>query len=689
MPRLSERRSELPCVGQIDTDELEIPLNAYKAVRGFGLRRGFPFAEDGRTAYTTAEIRTSKNIRALKRWTRPHDSSIEEYAVCDGGLWRIDAVDTFTLLSKIETGGTASRAGTTVTIADAPNGTLIGVVRVGDRFWYTTSDSEAVGGTVTAVGATTLTLDAYTGSDVAGAYIIWRKLNDDDTWVVAAGDRLFIADGVGPIHEWGPNESGGSTYAFRQTGVPELSPEKAPKIALAAGGSLGAGEYQYFIAAGDNRGRIGNPVATRKFTASANNKATLSVMPAAVESPRAVDYYIYRSKVGSSAGFFHLTKNIIDRSTGVAGQVVTLATGGLTADAHIYRRLRFEATGNEYVITDNAAGTVTVTGSIAGEAVDDVVQIVGGYNIAAIQAAAATFVDFSSDDDLDTDNEAPTQNDAPPEALRCLVAFGGGGRIGGFTKHGMFYATGRSLAAPKQGLSDGATRGGGEYAYWTPEEFAFDVGREDGELVKGAFVLGNTLYAAKTDGVWRFQNVGDDTLTYVWVPHADGACLEGKTIAKLGDFMYWLGMDGGEIDVVRFNGEFVRGSLRKRLRQTLNGIKSISRATGMAYGGRYYLSYDSDGGGTNDRTLRFDNRRKQVDEQEWGCGVFMRPFISSASSVLRCGAPTAVGHIYTVEGSDLDLGSAVTRLLETGDIRPDEPEHEGQWAFLQIEVDVE
>lgn len=105
--------------------------------------------------------------------------------------------------------------------------------------------------------------------------------------------------------------------------------------------------------------------------------------------------------------------------------------------------------------------------------------------------------------------------------------------------------------------------------------------------------------------------------------------------------------------------------------------------------GRYYLSYDSDGGGTNDRTLRYDSRRKLVEEQAWGCGIFMQSFVSGVTPILRCGAPTNVGHIYTVEGSAQDLGSDATRLLETGDLTPVEPEHEGQWTFLDLEIEVE
>ena len=659
-----------------------MPQNAYFNCKGFGLRRGFPFTAKALKAYTTAEIRTSKRIRALYRWTDP-DAATYPYAVCDGGLWKVTGAAAFTLVSTIAPGGTATLSSTTVTIASVPNGTLVGVVEVGDEFYYD-ADGKDAGGTVTVVAAGTLTLDAYAGSATSGTFTIWRRLTDGKSWLAATGGRLFATDGVGYLHEYGPQSVGSATYAFRKTGVPE--PALQPILALGSGGSLSAGVITYFISFESLRLEVGNPIMTREVTATADQKTTMTVMPGAPESPRASRYRIYRSKAGKYTGYYHLAKDITDKATGVAGQVVTLATGGLTASAHIYRRLMFLSSENSYEITANAAGTVTVTGDISGESVTDGVYIYGGYKISTIQTASATFVDYSSDDDLDTDNEAPIDNYVPPTALTNLVTFQGGGRLGG-TSGDKFYCTGRSPTTAKQGLSDLLSFGLGEYGYWINADRAFSI--EDA-TVKGIFELDRNLFAVTEKHTYWFNSGSRDMLDYQWFPAAkDIGCLEGKTIAVLSDGAYWLGRIGGQVELVYFDGQFGYPRLRTRLRTTLDAISTYSEAKGVAFKGYYYLSYDSDGGGTNDETLRYDIARQTVDIQAWGCGAFMEPFVSTKTPTLYCGDSTDLGHIRDVEGAAQNLGSDTTRLLETGDLHFPDPEHPPKLTWLALTVIVE
>lgn len=687
MAKSHELRMRRPTHGQVDTEGYAVPPEAFYAIRGFDLRRGYPFTEKALATYTTGEIRTSHRVRKLVRWTDPADASYL-YAACDGGLWKITAAGTFSLISTIAPGGTASRASTTVTITSIPNGTFVGVVRVGDVFYYD-ADGKDAGGVVSAVGIGTLTLTSYGGSATSGAFTIWRKLTDGDTWMVPAGGRLFIADGTGPLHEYGPQSDGSSTYVFRQTGVPV--PSLQPILTLGSGGGLTAGAYSYLVSFESLRGEVGNPIQTRIVTATASQKCTMTAMPAAPESPRASRYRIYRTIAGSETGWFHLTKDITDKATAIsAAGVVTLATGGLTASAHVYRRLKFMTSGTSYEITANAAGTVTVSSAaFAAESATDDVYIYGGYLISSIQTASATFVDYSTDDDLDTWNEAPTDNDEPPVALKNLVHFQGGGRIGG-TVGSLFYCSGRSPTAAKQGLSDLLASGLGEFGYWIDPDRAFDIGQETGVDVKDCFEFGNTLYGVTSNDTWWFKTLSRDMLDYQWFVIAHGVgCLEGKTVAVLTDAAYWLGTIGQEIDVIRFDGQTGVGRLRRHNRALLGSIYNYSEATGVAWKGRYYLSYDSDDGGTNDRTLRYDLATQGVDTQAWGCGVFCNPYVSGETTYLYCGAPTTVGHIYQVEGAAQNLGSDATRLLETGDLHFDDPEHPPKWTHLGLTVIVE
>ena len=104
-------------------------------------------------------------------------------------------------------------------------------------------------------------------------------MSDVDSWLVPAGGRLFVSDGTGPLHEYGPDAVKSATYAFRQTGVPE--PSLQPTLAAAGGGSLSAGDYSYYVSFESLRGEGGNPVCTRKITATVNQKVTMTDMPAA------------------------------------------------------------------------------------------------------------------------------------------------------------------------------------------------------------------------------------------------------------------------------------------------------------------------------------------------------------------------------------------------------------------------
>lgn len=687
MVRPREIRSKRPCVGQIDTEAFDVPLDAFFKCKGFGLRRGYPFTAKALKVYTTAELRTSKRIRALHRWTDP-DDNVYPYAVCDGGLWKVTSPSAKTLVSTIAPGGTASRSDVTITVASVPNGTLVGVVRDGDEFYFD-ADGKDAGGTVAGVGTGAFTVDAYAGSETSGAFTIWRRMTDVDSWLVPAGGRLFVSDGTGPLHEYGPDSPGSATYAFRQTGVPP--PPYQPTMTLDAGGSLSEGDYTYYIAFESLRGETGDTVQTRQVTATADQKTTMVKMPTAPESPRASRYRIYRSKAGKVTGYFHLTKDFTDKATGVSGQIITVAFGGMTADAHIYRRVRFLTTGNSYEIADNAGDTIEVAAAedISGELVTDDVYVYGGYKISTIQAASATFIDYSSDDDLDTDNEAPTGHDEPPLALKHLVAFQGGGRLGGVVG-ALFYCSGRSPTESKQGFRDLLTYGLGEFGYWIDSDRAYEVGAETGVDVKGVFELAKVLYAVTKTDIWWFNASSRDMLDYQWFAAAqDVGCLEGKTIAVLSDGAYWLGRIGGQIDLVYFDGQFGYGRMRRKLRATLDSIKSYSEATGGKFKGYYYLSYDSDGGGTNDETLRYSIADRTVDTQAWGCGVFMNPFISTVTPTLYCGDSTDLGHIREVEGAAQNLGSDTTRLLETGDVHFNDPEHPPKYTSLALTLIVE
>jgi hypothetical protein len=692
MAKLIELSTKLPCRGQVDgPDAYDTPPDGFLKLRGFGCRRGYPFTTDALKAYTSNEIQTSKRIRAMTRWTDP-DGTTRNYVVCNGGVWKESATPgTFTLISTVAPGGTASRSGATVTFSSVPNGTLVGVVRVGDYFFYD-ADGNALGGLVSAVAASSLTLTTYVGSGTSGAFTIWRKLTDQDSYFAAAGGRLFVSDGSGPLHEYGEDAAGSSTYIFRQVGIPDPPDGSAPTLAAGSGGALGAGDYSYYICFEDKRGRIGNGIKTRTITATANQKVTMTVMPPAPESPRAVKYRIYRTLVGGSA-WYHLSSDVYDESSGVAGQRITVTTGGLTAGAHIYRSLKFEATGNEYEITANDATQIDVSGDITGESATDYVSITGGYAIDTIQAASATFIDYSADADLDTDDDVPAGtnkgNDEPPSGLKYLTAFQGGGRLGGVVG-GKFYCTGRSPVAPKQGISDGIMNGLGEFAYWLSSDRALILGPEDGESVQGLFVLRTRLYGVKESSLWWLLDDSTDVTDFQWLPRGlDVGCSAPKTIAVKSEAAYWLGTVGEELDVIRFDGQIARGMLRPILRTTFDTIYNFSEATGVAYKGRYYLSYDSDNGGTNDRTLRYDLKTRTVDEQVWGCGVFNIPYMSTVTPTLLCGAPTTAGHIYEVEAAAQNLGSDTTRLLETGDFHFPDSSKEIRPMTVQLEVIVE
>jgi hypothetical protein len=516
------------------------------------------------------------------------DASKVFFAICDGGVWKETTTGGFdftTLLSQVEPGGTAARSGNTVTGTSTK---FLYTVNVGDYFYYD-SDGASAGGLVASVDTDTqITLSAYAGSATSGAYTVWRKLNDGRTTVAVAGDRLWFADGTGPLHWYG--DDGDGTDVFREAGL--MRPAARPTVALAAGGALSAGNYFWQVAFEDARGNIGPAITTLTGTALANEKCTLGTMPAG--PVWATKYRVYRTLVGGALGY-HITKDITTKLKSISTVTLTLddEAQSLTTDAHIGRYVTFGLTGTEYRITDNDGTTITLATSAAAETATDYISISGGYDIDAI----TSLVDVSPDTDLDDDHLAPGEvlntsrsyNEPPPSGLQYITSFRGDGRLCALEAGtgSRVWFSGRPQVASKTGQAE--FFGEGEFDYWP---HFHDAGPRTGVGVMGFVEIGRMLHAIRKRSIWRLNDMPTSVDHWHWRPRQYGIGTESPdTIVVREGIAWFLGLDSEQIDIIRFDGNFARGVLRPEMRKVLDEIHTLDEATGEIFEGRIHVSH--------------------------------------------------------------------------------------------------
>ena len=152
-------------------------------------------------------------------------------------------------------------------------------------------------------------------------------------------------------------------------------------------------------------------------------------------------------------------------------------------------------------------------------------------------------------------------------------------------------------------------------------------------------------------------------------------------MAKKEGAAYWIGLDTGELDLVRFDGNVAYGMMRRheqslgtsRMRAELVEMGfNPTTITGAIFKGRYYASYESLSGSTldgitHDKTLRYDLNTHTLDRQPWGCDVF-RMYEASGIGYFTCvhpgdGAGGYVSKLFSVLGTQLDNAGNISRVL--------------------------
>jgi hypothetical protein len=663
---------------------------------GFDYRRGYARTEYGRQKLTSSEIVASTQPKNVLRWVRA-DGTTRFYCMINGRLYEstTNTFATATLRSEIHPGDTgcrisiggaavssvsASRSGNTVTLT---NGWCLRTLSTSlDKFYYD-ADGIANAATIASVDSETqITLSAYGGSATSGAFTIVRTLGTGEAHLIVAGDELMVFDGTNKPQTY--MDRGDGTFEFRQVGLPV--PGTPTVCTLAAGGALSAGDYWWAYAYEDEAGNVGNPLYSNKCTAAADDKCTMTI----VSGPAwATKIRVWRTKVGGSQFFSTYT----DYGSANPLKLATAAKD----NGHINRYVKFATTGNYYRITDNDGNTLTVSGDASsatgGETGTDKITIEGGYDIE--QVVSSGFVDLMADTSLDVDYEAPTDNDEPVAKLTKPVLLEGGGRLMAYEEdtQTLNWFSGRNDGSK---IEAGASTGGlGEFHYWHTSHYA---GRQDGDEIVANLRLGDGAFALKQSSVWELVKLADDPRNWQFAPAAlaqNIGCLAAHSVAVKEGVAYWLGADGQEVDVIRFDGQVGYGMLRRvdprtktsRNRVFLDAIVSHSVATGAIYQGRYWLSFPGTSGATtNNRTLRFDLRTQALDIQPWGCGVFAPPYHDgSGNFILLCCAPTAAGDIYRPLGTQADGGSNIARelILKAFTFGVD---FEGNWQYIRLRM---
>lgn len=664
-PRIVIDKLDLGMVNGPDPDML--PNGAVWVAEGFNTRRGYLRSEYGREKLTASEVVTGAAIKAVCHWERETGTKYHIVA-CDGLIWKKNAASGWTtfvpmcdLTDTVDSGVIAANV-----VTPSATARIVRTYQVGDQFYFD-ADGVANRATITAVTAATFTVNSYGGSATAGAYTVCRHFSGSDIDIVPAGTRVFVTDGVKRPHWWGDNGAG--TDIFREAGLPK--PFAIPAVAAAAGGALTAGTYRMAVSYMDAAGRIGPPELTTEFDATTNQKATVSGIVAGPSWATRVQ--VYRSLVNLPELQYCIVEDLTLKAasigTGGATTVVTLNTNNpsLRASQHKHRYLKFEASGVEYRISDNASNTVTVVGDCSGETATDWCYIAGGFDIT--QAISAGIADLSSDSELDVDHIAPNENTQPPTKLKRLAVFNGGGSMVAYEDDTMTksWFSGRTYNAYRRTGDDDS--GEGEFDYWYQDHM---VGPQDGDEVKKFLPLGTELYCVKSQSFWWLDKTSVYRNEWSWYPIATGCGTYSPDSWVVKDGVaYGLGHEDEQTDVLMFDGQLVRGMFRRYvhrlkgswLRTTLDSMTNIAEATAAVFKGRLLLSFTSTGT-ANNKTLDYDFATRAVLIQPWGCGKFSNHYRTTAgSNLLLCGDPADLGNIYSVMATAADNAGNISRVI--------------------------
>ncbi len=366
--------------GLIDgPDKEDTPHDGAWESRGFHYRQGYAHTEKGRQKKTTSEIVASARVRGLYEWTQA-DGTVVFLAVCGSKLWKVVFPSTFTLLNTLTLGAsTATNSGDTITIT---GGKCKNGVRVGDFFFF---DDDTISAATKVTGVTddnTIDCAFYAGSNhaSASAFTLIRKLNDADVSMAVFGDKLYIADGVGPLH-W----LNAALDEFRPAGL--IKPDVQPTTAVAAdanGGLTQSSNYQHMIAYKDANGTVG-PGSVSLVITTAAEADRIDVTCTDKPPPWATRRLLFRTFAGATGKFFRTTYDIASKlktvSFGDPESTLTLddTAQALRVDTHIGQYVKFVTSGTSYRIIDNSASTLTVEGDASGESGTDWITVLAEY----------------------------------------------------------------------------------------------------------------------------------------------------------------------------------------------------------------------------------------------------------------------------------------------------------------------
>jgi len=677
--------------GLIDGPDPEtLGTKGFSTCRGFEFSQGYARAEDGRERQTSAEILTSKRIRQILEWTQADGTEVL-LAVCGGHIFH-DSADDYTFETPVNIlqlgAATATRSSMTVTVT---SGKLKNAVQAGDVFYYD-ADGFVDRGVVASVDSDTqVTLASYAGTATSGAFKILRTLADGDTWLVPLFDSLYVADGTMPLMVLNA-----ALDTFREVGL--MKPDAKPAAALTATGELSVGVYRWREAFVDTDGNVGPGEDTASIDCTEASYCTIT--PASTPPPWATKRNIYRT-FEDGATYYSIAMPVYSKlatavkDNGTSTLALASNVPDLVASAHIGRSVKFATSGTSYVITANSTTEITVTGDASsatgGEVGTDDFEITGGYAI-----AVATILDHTSDANLDTTHSAPgvitnttrSYNEPPPSGLKLLTRIRGGARLcaledGTETR---IWFSGRPPSVSLTGQK--ATLGNEEPHYWP---IYSDAGLREGDVVQAIIEMGQRTFAIKQHGVMRLESQVSDPRNWFWRPimQAEGIeCVSGKSVVVHDGVAWWLGRDGGKLDFIRFDRVNARGFARPLMGDIFDSLSTsyLTQATGIAFKGRIYISYPHTSGTTNARTLRFDLDHRAFDIQPWGCGVM---HVRKSESILLCGDPKSLGHVFEVLGSGQDDSSDISRVLETGNLGFGDIEHPVHWGEIIVEVKID
>lgn len=305
------------------------------------------------------------------------------------------------------------------------------------------------------------------------------------------------------------------------------------------------------------------------------------------------------------------------------------------------------------------------------------------YYRARTALSAATWTDVCADGALTTTEAAPANNYQPVTGAEDIIFF----------KDHLFVMRGSEVRIC--GLSVWDDHAGDPPGYWQPE---YDPGRttylgRDSKQQKdgmGFFILNGKLYALQSDGIYRLRDESWEPDVWTWEKVSDVGCLSRWTV-QTGPgpggvtYAYWLGLMGGRIAVVRYDG-MQPVNVGRPMEPILEAITATSACAAGVGKGYYRMSVWTTSAIELEYNTDTGNGRGAWSVRDWRHEAY-------ASDPVSAFGGGDNGHVYQLETGAHDAGSAQSYQADFAAVSEPQGaqqsirEYPKHWSHMQLDFE--